>query len=107
MADTPLDNTIRVGRIEDAQPFPEARKPGLVKLRIDLGDEIVQSAAQLEQNYERHELVGRQVLCVTDLGTVSIAGFESQVLTVGVPGSQGHPVLVTPDQDVPVGGVLH
>lgn len=107
MSQTPLDNTIQVGRILDAEPFPEARTPGLVKLTVDLGDEEVDSAAQLELNSEFGELVGRQVLCVTDLGTVSIAGFESQVLTVGVPGPDGDPVLVSPDHDVPLGGTLY
>jgi len=107
MADTPLANTARVGRILDAEPFEEARTPGLVKLVIDLGDEEVRSAAQLALNYDLAELVGRQVLCVTDLGTVDIAGFESQVLTVGVPGEDGDPVLVAPDRDVPLGGTLY
>lgn len=107
MAETPLSNTIQVGRIEDAEPFEEARTPGLVKLAIDLGDEQVRSAAQLGPNYELAELVGRQVLCVTDLGTVDIAGFTSEVLTVGVPGPEGDPVLVVPDQDVPLGGTLY
>lgn len=107
MADTPLSNTIQVGRIREAAPFEEARTPGMVKLEIDLGDEPVRSAAQLGLNYETGELVGRQVLCVTDLGTVSIAGFESQVLTVGVPGEDGGPVLLAPDRDVPLGGTLY
>lgn len=106
MAETPLSNEVRVGRVLDAQPFPEARKP-MLKLEIDLGDETVQSAAQLAPNYEPAELVGRQVLCVTDLGEVNIAGYESQVLTIGVPGPDGDPVVVTPDQDVPLGGVLY
>jgi tRNA-binding protein len=107
MAETPLSNTIRVGRVREAEAFEEARTPGLVKLVIELGDEQVNSAAQLGPNYELSELIGRQVLCVTDLGTVDIAGFESQVLTVGVPGPDGDPVLVTPDQDVPLGGTLY
>lgn len=107
MAETPLSNTIRVGRILEVEDFEEARTPGMVKLAIDLGDEEVRSAAQLGHNYEAGELVGRQVLCVTDLGTVNIAGFESQVLTVGVPGPDGDPVLVTPDREVPLGGTLY
>lgn len=107
MAETPLSNTIRVGRILEAESFEEARTPGLVKLSIDLGDEHVRSAAQLAPNYDLAELVGRQVLCVTDLGTVDIAGFESQVLTVGVPGPEGDPVLLVPDQDVPLGGAVY
>ena len=108
MAETPLDATIRVGEVLRAEPFEEARKPELFKLWIDLGDgEEVQSAAQLGYHHDVEGLPGRQVLCATGLGTVNIAGFVSEVLTVGVPGADGNPVLVTPDTDVPLGGVLY
>lgn len=107
MPETPLERTLRVGRIDRAERFEKARKPELFKLWIDLGDEDVQSAAQLGYNYEPDELVGRQVLCVTDLGSVNIAGFVSEVLVVGVPDEEEHPVLVTPDETVPEGGLLY
>jgi len=107
VTETPLDTTIRVGEVLDAEPFPEARKPELVKLRVDLGGETVRSAAQLGYNHDPAALVGRQVLCATDLGTVTIAGFESEALTLGVPDEDGHPVLVAPDRDVPPGGTLY
>ncbi|NIC00218.1 tRNA-binding protein [Halobacterium sp. R2-5] len=102
-----FETTFAVGEVLDAEPFPEARKPELAKLEIDLGDEVVQSAAQTGYNYEPEELVGRQVLCATDLGTVNIAGYESEVLTVGVPDEDGNPVLVGPDEGVPLGGELY
>jgi tRNA-binding protein len=104
---SPFDVTIRVGEVVSAEPFPEARKPELFKLEVDLGDERVRSAAQLGYHHTTEELVGRQVLCAVDLGTVNIAGFESEALTVGVPGDDGNPVLVTPDEDVPLGGELY
>ena len=105
--DSPFDVTIRVGEVRSAEAFPEARKPELVKLEIDLGDELVNSAAQLGYHHDPDELVGRQVLCAVNLGVVNIAGFESEALTVSVPGVDGKPVLVTPDEVVPLGGVLY
>lgn len=107
MTDSLFETTFRVGEIVAAEPFPEARKPELLKLRVDLGDEVVRSAAQLGYNYDADALPGQQVLCATDLGTVTIAGYESEVLTVGVPDEAGHPVLVAPDEDVPLGGHLY
>ncbi|MCT9095013.1 tRNA-binding protein [Haloarchaeobius sp. HME9146] len=104
---SPFDVTIEVAEVLSAEPFPEARKPELVKLTLDCGDRELQSAAQLGYHHDVDDLVGRQVLCVTDLGTVNIAGFESQALTVGVPGDDGNPVLVTPDKQVPLGGELY
>jgi tRNA-binding protein len=102
-----FDTTFVVGTVVTAEPFPEARKPQLAKLEIDLGNEVVQSAAQTGYNYDTEALVGRQVLCATDLGTVNIAGYESEVLTVGVPDADGNPVLVGPDEAVPAGGELY
>ena len=109
MPETPLSTTIRVGKVKRAEAFPEADKPKLCKLWIDLGDPTreVQSAAQLLYHHDVDEVWGRQVLCANGLGTVTIAGFESEVLTLGVPGDDGNPVLVVPDADVPVGGVLY
>jgi len=107
MSDGPFDVSIRVAEVERAEPFPEANKPELVKLWLDLGDETLQSAAQLGYHHDAEELVGRQVLCATDLGSVRIAGFRSEALTVGVPGEDGTPVLVVPDEDVPLGGELY
>ena len=107
MPESPFDVTIEAGEVLDAEPFPEANKPELVKLWIDLGDDEVQSAAQLGYNHDPDALAGRQVLCATDLGSVRIAGWKSEALTVGVPDADGNPVLVVPDEDVPLGGELY
>jgi len=103
----PLENEIRVGTVAEAEKFEEARKPEMFKLWIDLGGEEVQSAAQLGYNHEVEGVEGSQVLCVTDLGSVRIAGFKSEALTVGVPDSDGNPVLVQPGKEVPEGGNLY
>ncbi|GAA0652635.1 tRNA-binding protein [Salarchaeum japonicum] len=104
---SPLDTEVRVGTVESAEPFPETRKPEMVKLTIDLGDDTVQSAAQLGYHHDPDALPGTQVLCALGLGTVNIAGYESEALTLGVPGDDGNPVLVRPDDDVPAGGELY
>lgn len=107
MTESPFDVNVKVGRIERAEAFPETNKPGMCKLWIDLGGEQVRSCAQLLHHHEPGEVEGMQVLTVTDLGTVNIAGFESEVLTLGVPGDDGKPVLVTPEEKVPLGGGLY
>ena len=50
---------IRVGKIVEAENFPEAQKPSY-KLKIDLGEEIgiKKSCAQLPQNYKIDDLIG-------------------------------------------------
>lgn len=107
MTDSPFDASIRVAEVREAKAFPEAEKPEMVKLRLDVGDESLQSAAQLGYHHDVDDLVGTQVLCATNVGSVRIAGFESEALTVGVPGDDGKPVLVTPEKSVPAGGTLY
>lgn len=97
MSEAPFDVTARVAEDSDAEPFPEANKPEMIKLWLDLGEESRQSAAKLGYHHDAADLVGQQVLCVTDLGSIRIAGFNSEALTLGVPGDDGNPVLVTPE----------
>lgn len=99
---------IRVGRIVEAEPFPEARKPA-IKLRVDFGGEIgvKRSSAQITAHYDPEALVGKQVLAVVNFPPRQIGPVKSEVLVLGVPDPEGEVVLVSPDQDVPLGGKLH
>jgi tRNA-binding protein len=98
---------IRVGRVTRADPFPEARKPAY-KLEIDFGPDIGTrtSSAQLTRHYQPGDLIGRLVLAVVNFPARQIGPFMSEVLTLGLPDTDGAVVLVVPDKDVPLGGKL-
>jgi tRNA-binding protein len=98
---------IRVGTVADAQPFPEARKPS-IRLWVDFGGTIgvKRSSAQLTVHYAPDRLIGRQVLAVVNFPPRRIAGFESEVLVLGVPDENGAVVLLKPDLRVPDGGKM-
>jgi len=96
---------IRVGRVVEAAPFPEARKPA-IRLMIDFGPElgVKKSTAQITRHYQPGALVGRQVLAVVNFPPRQIGPLMSEVLTLGVPDENGEVVLVQPDLAVPLGG---
>ena len=99
---------IRVGRIVEVEDFPEARKPSC-KLKIDLGNEIgiKKSCAQLVNNYSKQELNNKLVLCVVNFPPRQIGPATSEVLTLGVPDSSGHCVLIVPEKNVEIGAKLY
>jgi tRNA-binding protein len=97
---------MRVGTIRKVELFPQARKPAY-KLWIDFGPfGTKQSSAQLTALYEADDLVGRQVICATGLGTKRVAGFKSEVLVTGFAREDGAIVLVAPERAVSDGSPL-
>lgn len=99
---------MRVGRIVEALPFPEARKPSY-RLRIDFGPEIGErvSSAQLTATYpDPAALVGRQVVAVVNFPPRRIAGFSSEVLILGAMGEGDDAAqvwLLEPNPEAPLG----
>ncbi len=98
---------IRVGKVIDAQPFPEARKPAII-LELDFGPEIGtrKSSAQITKYYEPGQLIGRMVLAVVNFPPKQIGPMMSQCLVLGVPDDEGEVVLIGADREVPLGGRL-
>jgi len=99
---------MRVGRIVEAVPFPEARNPSY-RLRIDFGAELGErvSAAQLTVTYpDPAALVGRLVVAVVNFPPRRIAGLASEVLLLGAMGESdlaGEVWLLAPNPESPLG----
>lgn len=92
---------IRLGKVIDAQEFPEARKPAY-KLQINFGGEIgvKNSSVQLVGAYEKEELRGLLVVCVVNFPVKQVGPFKSEVLTLGFKNTSGEGyILVTPSKE--------
>jgi tRNA-binding protein len=98
---------LRVGRVLEARPFPEARKPAYV-LHVDFGAEIGvrKSSAQITALYQPEDLVGRLVVAVVNFPKKQIGPFVSECLVTGFHNEAGEVALCVPDQAVPLGTKL-
>ena len=97
---------LRVGTILEAFDYPEARKPAY-KVKVDFGEYgIKMSSAQITKHYTKEELVGRQIVGVTNFPKKQIGKFMSEFLVTGFADENGDIVLTTVAAEVPNGSKL-
>src|SRR5688572_30813522 len=98
---------LRVGRVIEARPFPEARKPAFV-LHVDFGAEIGvrKSSAQITDLYDCDQLVGKLVVAVVNFPKKQIGPLQSECLVTGFHDEEGRVALCVPDRPVPLGTKL-
>ena len=94
---------IRVGRIIQAEEFPESEKASY-KLSIDFGEElgVKKSSAQIT-NYKTTELNNRLCIAVINLGYKQIGPFISECLILGSVDKKGEVLLLEPDSKANLG----
>ncbi|WP_019157181.1 methionine--tRNA ligase [Robertmurraya massiliosenegalensis] len=91
---------LRVAQVIAAGPVKKADK--LLKLQLDLGYEKRQVVSGIAQFYKPEELVGRKVVCVTNLKPVKLRGELSQGMILA--GSKdGELSLATIAESLPLG----
>lgn len=93
---------LRVGMVKSAEKIAGADK--LLKVMVDIGDEVRQVLAGIAPAYAPEELVGRKVVVVTNLAPRKMRGVESNgMLLAASAGPDGKPVLCTFAEDIPAG----
>ncbi|GIR40514.1 MAG: tRNA-binding protein [Porticoccaceae bacterium] len=92
---------LRVGTIIAAEIFKEARKPAF-KLQINFGNKIgiKKSSAQITDHYKPSELIGKQIVAVTNFPKKQIGPMMSECLVTGFVQEDGSVILSVPDKEV-------
>jgi tRNA-binding protein len=106
MAEIAWDDFMRVqlcaGTVVRVEPFPEARKPAW-KLWVDFGPHgIRKTSAQIHALYSVEELVGRQIVGVSNFPPKQVGPFVSEFLLTGFHTDEGV-VITTVERRVPDG----
>jgi methionyl-tRNA synthetase len=92
---------LRVAQVKVAEKVKGADK--LLRLEVDLGDEVRQIVAGIAEAYAPESLVGRKVVIVANLAPRKLRGLESNGMIVAATAEGGKPVLASFLEDVPLG----
>jgi methionyl-tRNA synthetase len=96
---------LRVAQVLVAEPVKGADR--LLRLEVNLGDEVRQIVAGIAGAYEPEKLIGRKVVIVANLQPRKLRGLESNGMIVAASvGEKGKPVLASFLEDVEIGARL-
>jgi methionyl-tRNA synthetase len=94
---------LKVAEVKEASAVKGAKK--LLKLQLDLGNESRQVISGIAEYYQPEDLIGRKVICVTNLKPAKLRGelSEGMILAGSIEGKLS---LATIDQSLPNGTII-
>jgi methionyl-tRNA synthetase len=92
---------LRVALVKTAERVPKADK--LLRLEVDLGNEVRQIVAGIAESYAPETLIGRKVVIVANLAPRKLRGLESNGMIVAASPEGGKAVLAGFLEDVAIG----
>lgn len=95
---------LRVAEVIQAEKMKKADK--LLRIQLDLGTEKRQVVSGIAKFYTPEELVGKKVICVTNLKPVKLRGELSQGMILSGEDGEGNLSLATVASDLPNGSVV-
>jgi methionine--tRNA ligase beta chain len=94
---------LRVAEIVTAEQIKGSRK--LVQMLVDLGAERRTLVAGIAEAYRPEELIGRQIVVVTNLKPARLMGVESNGMLLAA-SLDGRPILLSLQERVPNGTIV-
>jgi methionyl-tRNA synthetase len=88
---------LRTARVISAEAVPKSKK--LIKLQVDLGNELRTILAGIAEAYQPESLVGRTIVIVANLKAAKLMGIESNGMVLAASPEGGKPILVTVDAE--------
>lgn len=95
---------IQVGQIIKCEEVPKSKK--LLCSQVQVGNTTRQILSGIKQWYSAKDMVGKQVLVVTNLAPKKIAGLESQGMILLAEDDEGNACLVSPEKNIKPGSEI-
>lgn len=95
---------IQVGQIIKCEEVPKSKK--LLCSQVKVGNTTRQILSGIKQWYSAKDMVGKQVLVVTNLAPKKIAGLESQGMILLAEDNEGNACLVSPEKNIKPGSEI-
>lgn len=95
---------IQVGQIIKCEEVPNSKK--LLCSQVQVGNTTRQILSGIKQWYSAKDMVGKQVLVVTNLAPKKIAGLESQGMILLAEDNEGNACLVSPEKNIKPGSEI-
>ncbi|MDD3050613.1 MAG: methionine--tRNA ligase subunit beta, partial [Candidatus Cloacimonetes bacterium] len=94
---------MRIVKIVNAEKIKKSQK--LLKVKVDLGNEVREIVSGIAEFYKPEEIVGRKVLMLINLAPKKIMGVESKGMILAVH-DESDLSLLSPEKDLPAGSVV-
>ncbi len=92
---------LRVAKILSAEKVEKSNK--LLKLSIQVGDEIRTIVAGIAEHYSAEQVIGKTIIVVANLEPRKLRGIESQGMLLAASSTANGLVLVSLDKEVETG----
>jgi len=95
---------MRVGKVVSVEDHPNADK--LYKVRVNVGEGVLQTCSGLVNHYEKEELQGRKVVVLANLEEAKLRGEKSECMLLAAENSDGEVALLDTDKEMDIGSKI-
>jgi methionyl-tRNA synthetase len=95
---------IRIGEVQSVEEHPNADR--LYKVKVDVGEAVLQTCAGLRNHYEPEELEGRKVVVLANLEPTELRGETSECMMLAAEDDDGNVSLLQSESEMDVGSLI-